>query len=176
MTTPMAVVVMGVTGTGKTTIGRMLADRLDARFAEGDDYHPTANVEKMRSGHPLDDEDRRPWLEAIAKDLRRWLEDGTTAVVTCSALKRNYRDLLRQAGPGVRFLYLEGDAELIRQRLAGRQGHYMPAALLPSQLRTLENPADEPDVATVEVDGEPEQILERALRALAKIRSVPESR
>jgi gluconokinase len=171
VTAAAVVVVMGVTGTGKTTIGKLLAQRLDARFAEGDDYHPPENVEKMRSGRPLDDDDRWPWLQAIADDLRRWIDDGITAVVTCSALKRSYRDVLRRAGSTVRFVFLEGDPELLRRRLAGRKGHYMPASLLPSQIETLESPVGEPDVAAVEVEGEPEEILERALKALARIRA-----
>ena len=132
----MVVVVMGVTSTGKTTVGKILAERLHARFAEGDEYHSAANVEKMRSGQPLNDGDRHPWLEAIAKDLHRWLEDGISAVVTCSALKRSYRDILRQAGSGVRFVHLKGDVDLIRRRMQGRHGHYMPVSLLPSQLET----------------------------------------
>ncbi len=159
---------MGVTSTGKTTVGKMLAERLHARFAEGDEYHSTANVEKMRSGQPLNDDDRRPWLEAIAKDLRRWLEDGIPAVVTCSALKRRYRDILRQAGPGVRFVHLSGDIDLIRRRMEGRHGHYMPVSLLPSQLEALESPAGEPDVVEVEIDGEPEELVARALKALER--------
>lgn len=160
------IVLMGVTGAGKTTVGRLLADRLGARFAEGDAYHPPANVAKMRSGTPLDDADRWPWLEAIRADMARWLAAGETAVVACSALKRAYRDLLRQAGPEVRFVHLAGDEALIAGRLAGRRGHYMPPGLLPSQLATLEEPVDEPDVLRIEVDDEPEAIVEQILARL----------
>ncbi len=160
------IVLMGVTGAGKTTVGELLAARLGARFAEGDAYHPPANVAKMRGGTPLQDADRWPWLEAIRADMARWLAEGETAVLACSALKRAYRDVLRRAGPGVRFVHLAGEAELIAARLGGRRGHYMPAALLPSQLATLEDPAGEPDVLRIGIEGSPEAIVERILAAL----------
>lgn len=160
------IVLMGVTGTGKTTVGRILAERLGARFAEGDAYHPPANVAKMRSGTPLGDADRWPWLEAIRADMAGWLAAGETAVVACSALRRAYRDVLRRAGPEVRFVHLAGPEPLIAGRLAGRRGHYMPPGLLPSQLATLEDPLGEPDVVQVEVRGAPEAIVERILASL----------
>jgi gluconokinase len=161
------VVVMGVTSCGKTTVGELLAARLGARFAEGDAYHPPANVAKMRSGTPLTDADRRPWLEAIAADMRSWQASGQTAVVTCSALKRAYRDVLRRAGPDVRFVHLSGDPALIAARMAAREGHYMPASLLPSQLATLEPPDPDEQVITADVAAPPEAIVERILKALA---------
>ncbi len=157
---------MGVTGVGKTTVGRLLAERLGARFLEGDAYHPPANVAKMRSGIPLGDADRWPWLEAIRADLARAIAAGETVVVACSALKRAYRDRLRAAGPGVRFVHLEGDPALIAARLARRRGHYMPPSLLPSQLATLEDPRGEPDVLAVSIEGPPEAIVEAVLAAL----------
>ncbi|MDX6751962.1 gluconokinase [Geminicoccaceae bacterium 1502E] len=163
----MIVVVMGVTSVGKTTVGLLLAEALEAHYAEGDSYHPPANVEKMRQGGALDDADRAPWLEAIAADMRRWQAEGRSAVVTCSALKRSYRDVLRGAGPGVRFAWLTGDPAVIRGRMEGRQGHYMPVTLLPSQLATLESPTDEPDVVAVDVAGTPGEVAQAVLRALA---------
>lgn len=159
---------MGVTSTGKSTVGRLLAEALDARYAEGDSYHPPGNVEKMRRGEPLDDADRAPWLAAIAADMRAWQEAGESAVVTCSALRRSYRDVLRGAGPNVRFVWLTGDPALIRRRMEGRTGHYMPVSLLPSQLAALEIPEGEPDVLAVDVAGTPAEIAHAILRALGQ--------
>lgn len=164
------VVVMGVTGTGKTTVGRLLADALGAPYTEGDDLHPPANVAKMSAGIPLDDEDRRPWLDAIADRLRR-LPADRGAVVSCSALKRAYRDRLRAGAPDAVFVHLTGERALIGRRMAARTGHFMPAALLDSQFATLEPlQADESGVA-VDVAGTPEEITERALAALAALPS-----
>src|SRR5579884_1235439 len=131
----MIVVVMGVSGAGKTTVGRALAAALGWPFVDADDLHPAANVEKMRRGQPLDDADRAPWLAAVASTIRS-MRDG---VVACSALKRAYRDLLR-VRDDVRFVYLAVDEKVLAARLAARQGHYMPPSLLPSQLATLEPP------------------------------------
>lgn len=164
----LVIVVMGVTSVGKTTIGKMLARRLGALFAEGDSYHPVRNVEKMRGGTPLDDDDRRPWLEAIRRDAAGWLASGKRAVVTCSALKRRYRDVLRGAGEGVRFVHLTGDRELIARRMAGRQGHYMPPSLLPSQLATLEAPGADEDVLSVDVAAAPDAVVEAILATLSR--------
>jgi gluconokinase len=163
-----AIVLTGVTGAGKTTVGRLLAERLGARFLEGDAYHPPGNVEKMRAGIPLEDADRWPWLEAIRAELARLIAAGETAVVACSALKRAYRDRLRRAGPELRFVHLRGPEALIAARLAERRGHYMPASLLPSQLATLENPSGEPDVVEVPIDPPPEVIVEAILAALGE--------
>ncbi|MET9935490.1 gluconokinase, partial [Streptomyces sp. NPDC006324] len=129
---PPVVVVMGVSGTGKTTIGPLVAEALGLPYAEGDDFHPAANVAKMSAGVPLDDEDRGPWLDAIGE----WAHGraGLGGVVSSSALKRAYRDRLRAAAPGVVFLHLTGDRELIEGRMAARKGHFMPTALLDSQL------------------------------------------
>ncbi|MEU0569371.1 gluconokinase [Nonomuraea sp. NPDC005983] len=130
------VVVMGVTGSGKTTVGAALAARLGVPFADADDFHSPQNVAKMSAGIPLDDADRLPWLRAVGA----WLagHTGTGAVMGCSALKRSYRDLLRESVPRLSFLHLDGDAEVIRQRVAHRPGHFMPASLVASQLATLE--------------------------------------
>jgi gluconokinase len=151
----MVVIVMGVSGVGKTTVGRLLASALGAEFVEGDAHHPPENVEKMRRGIPLDDADRQPWLERLAREIGSWLEQGRTVVLASSALKQRYRDLLAGGRPGVVFVHLHGREDLIRERLAKRQGHYMPASLLSSQLATLEVPRD---AIVAEVTGTPEQI------------------
>ncbi|MFD4873689.1 gluconokinase [Streptomyces sp. NPDC058420] len=167
MRTPHVVVVMGVAGTGKTTIGPLLAARLGVPYAEGDDFHPPANIAKMSAGHPLTDEDRWPWLDAIGS----WAHgrSGLGGVVSSSALKRSYRDRLRAAAPGVVFVHLTGDRALIEDRMAHRHGHFMPTALLDSQFATLQPlEADEAGVA-VDVTGSPEQIAERAMTALEQV-------
>ncbi|MEU9923393.1 gluconokinase [Streptomyces griseoluteus] len=165
MRTPQVVVVMGVAGTGKTTIGPLLAARLGVPYAEGDDFHPQANIDKMSAGTALEDADRWPWLDAIG----RWAHGraGLGGVVSSSALKRSYRDRLRAEAPGVVFVHLTGSRELIESRMSQRQGHFMPTALLDSQFATLQPlQADEAGVA-VDVSGSPEEITERAAEALA---------
>jgi gluconokinase len=134
------VIVMGVAGAGKTTVGRLLAERLGWLFLEGDRFHPPANVAKMRGGLGLTDIDRAPWLQALSAHIRRILDHDGRAVVACSALRRAYRDVLRQ--PGVRFVYLKGTAATFRRRLARRRGHFFDPALLPSQFAVLEEPRD----------------------------------
>jgi gluconokinase len=175
MSTPHVVVVMGVAGTGKTTIGPLLAQRLGVPYAEGDDFHPEANIAKMTAGTPLTDEDRGPWLDAIGA----WAHGraGLGGVVSSSALKRAYRDRLRAAAPGVVFVHLTGDRELIEDRMAHRQGHFMPTALLDSQFATLQPlQADETGVA-VNVTGSPEEITDRAMTALSDLdRELPANR
>lgn len=141
------VVVMGVSGSGKSTVGAALAQRLRVPYADGDDFHPAANIAKMTAGHALDDDDRYPWLEAVGQ----WLADHDAGgVMSCSALKRKYRDQLRRHCPEVVFLHLTGSPEVIRRRQASRPGHFMPAALLASQFATLE--ALGPDEAGVDID------------------------
>jgi gluconokinase len=130
------VVVMGVTGSGKSTVGVALAERMGVPFADADDFHSPENVAKMRAGTPLDDSDRLPWLRAISAWLATQRETG--AVVTCSALKRKYRDILREEAPDVTFLHLHGDKETVRQRVASRPGHFMPESLVQSQFDALE--------------------------------------
>ncbi|MPY34923.1 gluconokinase [Streptomyces adustus] len=164
MNTPQVVVVMGVAGTGKTTIGPLLAARLGVPYAEGDDFHPQANIARMSAGIPLTDEDRWPWLDAIGG----WAHEraGLGGVVSCSALKRSYRDRLRASAPGLVFVHLAGDRALIEDRMSHRQGHFMPTALLDSQFATLQPlQADEAGV-TVDVAGDPEDITARAAAAL----------
>jgi len=136
------IIVMGVSGSGKSTVGRLIADRLGFEFRDGDDFHPAANVAKMRAGQPLNDDDRRPWLLAIADFMRASRTNGRGAVVACSALKESYRDLLLRGEPWVRFVHLTGPREVIAERMKGRVGHYMPVTLLDSQLATLETPSD----------------------------------
>jgi gluconokinase len=158
------VVVMGVSGSGKSTVGGLLAERLGVPYAEADDFHPPANIAKMSAGHPLDDADREPWLDAIAA----WIEEraGQGGVVSCSALKRRYRDRLRAAAPDLFFLHLDGPPELIASRLAARMEHFMPAGLLRSQLEALE-PLDPDEAgAVIPIDGGPAQITDRAFAAL----------
>ncbi|MGW1374997.1 gluconokinase [Streptomyces sp. NPDC002446] len=161
---PHVIVVMGVAGTGKTTIGPLVAAELGVPYAEGDDFHPPANIAKMSAGTPLDDDDRWPWLDAIGA----WAHGraGRGGVVSSSALKRAYRDRLRAAAPGVVFLHLTGDRALIGARMAERTGHFMPAALLDSQFATLEPLGPDEAGVAVDVSGTPRQIAERAVAAL----------
>jgi gluconokinase len=165
---PTIVVVMGVSASGKSTIGRMLARRLGVPFVEGDDFHPAENIAKMTAGHPLDDADREPWLRALADWIREATRAGTGAVVTCSALKQRYRDLFREAGPGVWFLDLDLDQEVARERISRRTGHFMPAQLLSSQYDTLEPlRAGEPGL-TVDAAAGADAILDQVQAALAR--------
>jgi gluconokinase len=164
MAEPLEIVVMGVSGSGKTTVGAMLAERLGRPYAEADRFHPEANVAKMAAGHPLDDEDRRPWLAAIAAWIDERIARREPAVVTCSALKRQYRDVLRR--PEVQFVYLEGSPELIAKRLAARHGHFFRAELLASQFADLEPPAADEAVVTVSIDAPPAAIVDAILQAM----------
>lgn len=168
MTPARAIVVMGVSGCGKTSVAEGLAASLGAAFIEGDSLHPAANVEKMSRGIPLTDEDRWPWLDAIGQVLAQALGKDGSVVVSCSALKRAYRDRLRQAAGGaLAFVFLKGSRELLVSRMAARQGHFMPASLLDSQLATLEDPSGEPGVVTVDIDASVEEIVAAALQGLA---------
>ena len=153
-------VVMGITGSGKSTVGARLAEALGVDFVEGDDYHPPENVRRMSAGIPLTDDDRAGWLRALAARLREASESGTGLVVTCSALKQSYRDLLRAAAPEVRFVYLKGSRELIAERVTGRLDHFMPASLLDSQFATLEEPALDERVWTCDIEHAPQQIVD----------------
>ncbi len=153
-------VVMGITGSGKSTVGAQLAKALGVDFVEGDDYHPPENIRRMAAGIPLTDDDRADWLRALAARLREASETGAGLVVTCSALKRSYRDRLRAAAPEVEFAYLKGSRELIGERVTGRRGHFMPASLLDSQLATLEEPGSDEPVWTCDIEHPPQQIVD----------------
>jgi gluconokinase len=155
------VVLMGVCGSGKTDVGRRLAARLGCDFLDGDDFHPPANVEKMRAGVPLSDADRWPWLDRLAAEIGDRLQAGRGAVVACSALARRYRDRLGLARPGTVLVHLDGTRELLAERLAARQGHFMPSSLLDSQLATLERPAADERAITIDVASPPDAIAER---------------
>lgn len=152
---------MGVVGAGKTTIGSLLAQKLGWQFADADDFHPAANVEKISKGIPLDDSDRAPWLAALRNTILRWNADGQNAVLACSALKRKYRDELRV--DGAQFVYLEADYELIEQRLRARRGHFASDSILKSQFDDLERPAD---AFTIEVDKTPDAIVSEIIKKL----------
>lgn len=158
----MILVVMGSAGAGKSALAGRIAQRLAWPFIEGDTFHPARNIEKMSAGHPLDDADRYDWLEALAQQIARWRQDGVSGVLTCSALKRTYRDTLRGGDPEAVFVYLKADEALLLQRVAGRSGHFMPPHLIASQLAALEPPA--PDERAIVLDAkEPIDALVNAL-------------
>jgi gluconokinase len=152
------VIIFGVSGAGKTTVGKLLARELDWRFIEADDFHPAVNIEKMHSGHPLTDEDRWPWLERLRQQIERSLAAGENAVLACSALKRAYRNRLRVSDE-VRFVFLRGDYALVEKLLRCRHGHFMNAALLQSQFDDLEEPQPDENVLTVELGRTPQEIV-----------------
>ena len=155
----MILVVMGVAGSGKTTVARTLAERLGWRFQEGDALHPPANVAKMSAGTPLTDEDRWPWLHAIAAVIDTWRAEGASGIVTCSALKRAYRDILIGPREDVRLVHLAGEKAVIAARMAARKGHFMPTALLDSQFATLEPPGTDENPILVDIGPEAEAII-----------------
>jgi carbohydrate kinase (thermoresistant glucokinase family) len=163
---PVIVVVMGVSGSGKTTIGLTLAAALGAQFQEGDALHSHSNIEKMRGGTPLTDEDRASWLHAIADVIDTWRRNGESGVISCSALKRAYRDIIIGTRPDVRLVYLKGSYDLILHRMAGRHEHFMPVALLDSQFETLEEPAPDEDPITVDIRLRPQAVVREILGAL----------
>ncbi|MBR0714816.1 gluconokinase [Bradyrhizobium liaoningense] len=163
---PCALIVMGVSGSGKSTVADALARRLGWRFEDGDRFHPAANVAKMSAGHPLTDEDRWPWLNAIADEIERTCKAGAHIIIACSALKHSYRDVLLRGRDDVRFVFLRGTQELIAERLARRKGHFMPPGLLTSQFKTLEPPDSAEHVVTVSIDAPVEAIVNDALRQL----------
>ncbi|HEV2636801.1 MAG TPA: gluconokinase [Actinocrinis sp.] len=165
---PMILLVTGVSGSGKTTIGTLLADRLGWTYAEADLFHPEANMAKMAQRIPLDDADRGPWLDAIGDWIDAATEAGTPAVVTCSGLKRAYRDRLRAGRENVRLVYLDVDQETVAARLAERKEHFFPPELLASQFRDLEAPTDGEHVIRVRVDASPEEVVERVLHLVSE--------
>jgi gluconokinase len=164
---PMVLVVMGVSGSGKTTVGELLAERLGWQYQEGDALHPRENVAKMSGGTPLTDADRIPWLQRIAAQIDEWRGRGESGVVTCSALKRAYRDIIIGSRPDVGLVYLKGSRELIGRRMAARKGHFMPTALLDNQFATLQEPGPDERAIVVDVGGTPAEIVDEIRRRLA---------
>lgn len=164
-----SIIVMGVSGSGKSTVGASIAKHLGAKFIDGDDLHPRANIEKMRSGEPLNDDDRAPWLERI-RDAAFSLENkNECGVIVCSALKKSYRDQIRDGNKQVTFVFLDGDKSLILERMGAREGHFMKANMLDSQFAALERPtADEQDVLTIAIGTGVDQVVACAITALAE--------
>ena len=161
----MIAIVFGVSGAGKTTVGKLLARKLGWHFLEADDFHPAANVEKMRSGHPLTDEDRWPWLESLREQIERSLAAKVNAVLACSALKRKYRDRLR-VNSDVKFVFLSGDYGLIAEQLRHRRGHFMNPDLLRSQFADLEEPEPDEGVLIIELGRTPEETMDEIKKKL----------
>jgi gluconokinase len=157
---PCALVVMGVSGSGKSTVAEKLAQRLRWTYEDGDRFHPASNVAKMSAGHPLTDEDRWPWLQAIADEIDRVCKAGEHVVIACSALKRAYRDILVHGRTDVRIVYLDGTESLIAKRLSQRKGHFMPPGLLASQFKTLEPPVTGENPVTVSIDASVDAIVD----------------
>jgi gluconokinase len=166
LTRPVVVVVMGVSGSGKSVVGALLAAALGCQFCEGDDLHSRENVEKMSSGTPLTDADRLPWLHKIAQTIDGWRERGECSVLTCSALKRSYRNIIIGDRAGVILVYLKGARALVHQRLIARHGHFMPVALLASQFATLEEPGPDEHPITVDISNGPAGIVAEIVRQL----------
>lgn len=174
----MIVILMGVTGSGKTTVGQALAQATSWSFADADDFHSDANKQKMSAGIPLNDQDRAPWLESLHQQLLQWTHANANAILACSALKQAYRKELMQGLPEgtVRWVYLTGPSELIRERLEGRQHHYMPPSLLPSQLATLEPPADAIQVSVAQPVAQMVHVILTALKIKPKLSRASDSR
>jgi gluconokinase len=166
---PAAIIVMGVSGSGKSTIGALLAERLGWPFADADGFHPPENVAKMAAGTPLTDADRWPWLDAIAAHIGAARQAGRPVVVACSALRRAYRDRLRAGHGDLIFLHLSGAPEVIAARQAARQGHFMPPSLMASQFATLEDTGDEADAVALSVADTPQAVVDAAMAALSPI-------
>lgn len=166
LTRPAIVVVMGVSGSGKTTVAVLLAAALGCQYQEGDDLHPHANVEKMHAGTPLTDADRLPWLHNIAEKIDSWRARGECGVTSCSALKQSYRDIIIGDRPEVVLVYLKGSRELIGRRMAARHEHFMPIALLDSQFATLQDPKPDEHPIVVDVGGSPAEIVHEIIHHL----------
>ncbi|MDE2361579.1 MAG: gluconokinase [Hyphomicrobiales bacterium] len=165
---PAVILLMGVAGSGKTTIGKKLSEMLGWPYADADEFHPAANVTKMRAGHPLTDEDRKPWLAAIASHIDKTIAVGGHAIVSCSALKRSYRDVIVGARKGVRIVLLEGSHDLIAARMGARKNHFMPTSLLDSQFATLERPTPDEHAIVVSVAGTPDEIAANVIAKLGR--------
>ena len=162
-----SIILMGVSGCGKSTIGAALAQKIQAKFIDGDDLHPRANIQKMASGQPLNDDDRTPWLQRLNDVAYSLDHKNETGIIVCSALKRRYRDQLRQQNKNMLFIYLKGSFEVILARLQARSGHFMPTELLKSQFEALEEPgSDEKDVIYVDIDRDIADVIARCVTAL----------
>ena len=161
----MVIIIMGVSGSGKSTIGSNLAEKLHLPYFDADDYHPIENVKKMSSGKPLNDDDRQPWLEILSDKIAEWNQTGG-AVLACSALKESYRSILQSKSKNIQFVYLKGDRDLILDRMKKRSGHYMPPELLDSQFDALEEPEN---TIKVSIEPSPEEIVERIVSKLKTI-------
>ena len=155
----MIVIIFGVAGAGKTTVGKLLARELGWRFIEADDFHPSGNIKKIRSGHPLTDKDRWPWLERVRQQIERSLSAGENAVLACSALRRTYRDRLHVSNE-IKFVFLRGDHALVEKQLRSRRGHFMNANLLQSQFDDLEEPQSDENALTIQLGPTPQEIVE----------------
>ena len=164
-----SIIVMGVCGSGKSSIGLKVASALGAKFIDGDDLHPRANIQKMAGGTPLNDEDRAPWLERLRDAGYRLEQKNELGVIVCSALKKQYRDQIREGNESVHFLFLDGSQSLILDRMRARQGHFMREGMVKSQFETLERPDGEAGVFRVDIDGTFEQVVDRAVTALAQV-------
>ncbi|MFZ7255245.1 gluconokinase [Avibacterium avium] len=163
-------ILMGVSSTGKTSVGTEVCHRLGLKLIDGDDLHPRANIIKMGNGQPLNDEDRAPWLERIRDAAFSLEQKSEVGIIVCSALKKKYRDQIRDGNESVKFLFLEGSFDLVLERMKNRKGHYMKTEMLKSQFDTLEPPqADEPDVIHIDIDGTFEQVVDRCVQALAPL-------
>ncbi len=173
MIPPRVLVVMGVAGSGKTTVGKLLAERLGWLYQEGDALHPPENVAKMSAGVPLGDADRAPWLRRIADRIDAWRGSGQAGVVTCSALKRVYRDVIVGDRSDVRLVHLRGSRDLIGRRMAARKGHFMPTALLDNQFATLQDPSPEERAIAVDVSATPAELVDEILRRLPDLKREP---
>ncbi|GAK52190.1 carbohydrate kinase, thermoresistant glucokinase [Candidatus Moduliflexus flocculans] len=160
----MILIVMGVSGCGKSTIGQMLADKFNCEFYDGDDFHPAENIAKMSQGIPLNDDDRAPWLRAIQQAIHQLIVEGKDGVFACSALKERYRAILLENNPDTYFVYLKGSYETIWERMSARAGHYMKAGMLQSQFEALEEPAN---AITVDISGSPETMIAAILKQLS---------
>ena len=163
---PCALVIMGVSGSGKSPIGETLGQRLGWPYADGDSFHPPANVAKMKSGQPLTDEDRWPWLKAIAAEIERRRQLGEHIIIACSALKKAYRDILVHGRDDIRMVYLNGSQDLVADRIGHRKGHFMPPGLLDSQFATLEPPSADERPIVVSIDASVDLIVEHILQQL----------
>lgn len=173
---PLVFVLMGVSGSGKSTIGARLAERLSYAFADADDFHSPANIAKMHAGIALDDADRQAWLVAIAAQIDVWRAGGRHGIMTCSALKRRYREIIIGARPDVGLVYLKGDKSLIGRRLAARHGHFMPAELLDSQFDALEEPAPDEHALTIAIDKPAAVLVDEIAHAIDCWWDAPETR